>query len=149
MRDAYCGKYTRTTYAIRYDSPLRMRGVEPPRPEGHRHLKPARLPIPPHPQGSPFCVLFAGWGPTDTSINGFRRLVNNFIELCPVRDSVLRHRKVSPRESPTGFALLKQPAAGRRPTCASQSSTNLSAGVEDNLFVPLVLNITKFTKTRS
>ena len=28
---------------------MRMRGLEPPRPEGHRHLKPARLPIPPHP----------------------------------------------------------------------------------------------------
>ena len=28
-----------------------MRGFEPPRPEGHRHLKPARLPVPPHPQG--------------------------------------------------------------------------------------------------
>ena len=27
-----------------------MRGVEPPRAEAHRHLKPARLPIPPHPQ---------------------------------------------------------------------------------------------------
>lgn len=29
---------------------MRMRGLEPPRPEGHRHLKPARLPIPPHPR---------------------------------------------------------------------------------------------------
>ena len=76
--------------AIRYDSPMRMRGVEPPRPEGHRHLKPARLPIPPHPQGFQFCVLSARWGPTNTSINGFRHLVNNFIELCPVRDFVLR-----------------------------------------------------------
>ena len=27
-----------------------MRGVEPPRAEAHRHLKPARLPIPPHPR---------------------------------------------------------------------------------------------------
>ena len=27
-----------------------MRGVEPPRANAHRHLKPARLPIPPHPQ---------------------------------------------------------------------------------------------------
>ena len=29
---------------------MRMRGFEPPRPKGHRHLKPARLPVPPHPQ---------------------------------------------------------------------------------------------------
>ena len=29
---------------------MRMRGVEPPRAEAHRHLKPARLPIPPHPR---------------------------------------------------------------------------------------------------
>ncbi len=29
---------------------LRMRGVEPPRAEAHRHLKPARLPVPPHPR---------------------------------------------------------------------------------------------------
>ncbi len=117
---------------------MRMRGVEPPRPEGHRHLKPARLPIPPHPQGFQFCkpqrlpspdgaagVLSARWSLTNTSLNGFRHLVNNFIELCPVRDSVLRRRKVSPREFLTGFALLKQSAAGRLPTCASQSSTNL------------------------
>jgi hypothetical protein len=27
-----------------------MRGVEPPRAEAHRHLKPARLPVPPHPR---------------------------------------------------------------------------------------------------
>ena len=126
---------------------MRMRGVEPPRPEGHRHLKPARLPIPPHPQGFPFCVLFAGWGPTNTSINGFRRLVNNFIELCPVRDFVLgprglRRRKVSPRESLTGFALIKQHCVP--PTCASRSSTNLFGGVENNLFASF---ITKFTKT--
>ncbi len=26
---------------------VREGGLEPPRPEGHRHLKPARLPIPP------------------------------------------------------------------------------------------------------
>ena len=31
---------------------MRLRGVEPPRPEGHRHLKPARLPVPPQPRGS-------------------------------------------------------------------------------------------------
>jgi EAL domain-containing protein (putative c-di-GMP-specific phosphodiesterase class I) len=30
--------------------PMRLRGVEPPRPEGHRHLKPARLPVPPQPR---------------------------------------------------------------------------------------------------
>jgi hypothetical protein len=29
---------------------MRMRGVEPPRAKAHRHLKPARLPIPPHPR---------------------------------------------------------------------------------------------------
>ncbi len=29
---------------------MRLRGVEPPRPEGHRHLKPARLPVPPQPR---------------------------------------------------------------------------------------------------
>ena len=29
---------------------MRMRGVEPPRANAHRHLKPARLPIPPHPR---------------------------------------------------------------------------------------------------
>ena len=27
-----------------------MRGVEPPPPYGDRHLKPARLPVPPHPR---------------------------------------------------------------------------------------------------
>jgi hypothetical protein len=32
---------------------LRMRGIEPPRGCPHRHLKPARLPIPPHPLGMP------------------------------------------------------------------------------------------------
>jgi hypothetical protein len=31
---------------------MRLRGLEPPRPEGHRHLKPARLPIPPQPRAS-------------------------------------------------------------------------------------------------
>jgi hypothetical protein len=31
--------------------PMRLRGLEPPRPEEHRHLKPARLPIPPQPRG--------------------------------------------------------------------------------------------------
>ncbi len=39
-----------------------MRGVEPPRAEAHRHLKPARLPIPPHPQWFPFCNLFCKVG---------------------------------------------------------------------------------------
>ena len=34
--------------------PLRMRGFEPPRPKGHRHLKPARLPVPPHPRKNKF-----------------------------------------------------------------------------------------------
>ncbi len=29
---------------------MRLRGLEPPRPEEHRHLKPARLPIPPQPR---------------------------------------------------------------------------------------------------
>ena len=36
-----------------------MRGVEPPRAEAHRHLKPARLPIPPHPR---FCVIIRDYG---------------------------------------------------------------------------------------
>ena len=38
---------------LRGAAAMRMRGLEPPRPEGHRHLKPARLPIPPHPRGRP------------------------------------------------------------------------------------------------
>ncbi len=47
-----------------------MRGIEPPRGCPHRHLKPARLPIPPHPRrydilayrlewSSAFCVFMA------------------------------------------------------------------------------------------
>jgi hypothetical protein len=31
-------------------NPMRMRGLEPPRGCPHRHLRPARLPIPPHPR---------------------------------------------------------------------------------------------------
>ena len=31
-------------------SRVRLRGLEPPRPEGHGHLKPGRLPIPPQPR---------------------------------------------------------------------------------------------------
>src|SRR5713101_557009 len=31
---------------------MRMRGLEPPRPEGHTDLNRARLPIPPHPPGA-------------------------------------------------------------------------------------------------
>ena len=31
---------------------VRMRGLEPPRPEGHTDLNRARLPIPPHPRQS-------------------------------------------------------------------------------------------------
>ena len=34
-------------------SSMRMRGLEPPRPEGHTDLNRARLPIPPHPRGTP------------------------------------------------------------------------------------------------
>ena len=37
---------------------MRMRGVEPPRAEAHRHLKPARLPIPPHPQLPAIVAIF-------------------------------------------------------------------------------------------
>ena len=29
---------------------VRVKGFEPPRSDLHRHLKPARLPVPPHPQ---------------------------------------------------------------------------------------------------
>src|SRR4051812_42641413 len=32
---------------------MRAEGLEPPRAEAHRHLKPARLPIPPRPRGAP------------------------------------------------------------------------------------------------
>ena len=60
---------------------MRMRGVEPPRAEAHRHLKPARLPIPPHPQGlaSPPSRGQALQGPTDISINVSGLFVKNFM----------------------------------------------------------------------
>jgi hypothetical protein len=32
-------------FGLNIDQVVRMRGLEPPRPEGHRHLKPARLPF--------------------------------------------------------------------------------------------------------
>lgn len=37
-------------YILSFIQLMRMRGFEPPRPKGHRHLKPARLPVPPHPR---------------------------------------------------------------------------------------------------
>ena len=38
--------------AARLRHTVRMRGLEPPRPEGHTDLNRARLPIPPHPRGA-------------------------------------------------------------------------------------------------
>ncbi len=64
---------------------MRMRGVEPPRAEAHRHLKPARLPIPPHPQG----FLFAHFPDNNvlgvTNINDPCRFVKDF-NINPVRN---------------------------------------------------------------
>ena len=42
----------------RRHSAMRMRGLEPPRPEGHTDLNRARLPIPPHPRGRQCSHLF-------------------------------------------------------------------------------------------
>jgi hypothetical protein len=39
---------------------MRMRGIEPPRGCPHRHLKPARLPIPPHPRQTFYINDFNG-----------------------------------------------------------------------------------------
>jgi hypothetical protein len=57
---------------------MRMRGVEPPRAEAHRHLKPARLPIPPHPQGFLFAHFPDNNVQGDININYSRRFVKNF-----------------------------------------------------------------------
>ena len=38
--------------AAQWGEAMRMRGLEPPRPEGHTDLNRARLPIPPHPRGA-------------------------------------------------------------------------------------------------
>jgi hypothetical protein len=64
---------------------MRMRGVEPPRAEAHRHLKPARLPIPPHPQGFLFAHFPVNNVPGDTNINDSCRFVKDF-HLNPVRN---------------------------------------------------------------
>jgi hypothetical protein len=64
---------------------MRMRGVEPPLPKGNRHLKPARLPIPPHPQvlsARPFDKLGAAFvqisASFNTNINSFLHFVKDF-----------------------------------------------------------------------
>ena len=57
---------------------MRMRGVEPPRAEAHRHLKPARLPIPPHPQGFLFAHFSDNNVQSDTNINDYCRFVKDF-----------------------------------------------------------------------
>ena len=66
---------------------MRMRGVEPPRAEAHRHLKPARLPIPPHPQSFLFGHFPDNNVPSDTNINDSFRFVKNF-SVNPVRNSI-------------------------------------------------------------
>ncbi len=38
---------------------MRMRGVEPPRAKARRHLKPVRLPVPPHPLNEPIITVFS------------------------------------------------------------------------------------------
>ena len=45
---------------------MRMRGLEPPRPEGHGDLNAARLPIPPHPRADGPIYLSAAQGPFPT-----------------------------------------------------------------------------------
>jgi hypothetical protein len=37
---------------------MRMRGVEPPRAKARRHLKPVRLPVPPHPLDKAIITVF-------------------------------------------------------------------------------------------
>jgi hypothetical protein len=86
---------------------MRMRGVEPPRAEAHRHLKPARLPIPPHPQG----LLFAHFPDNnvqgDNNINDYRRFVKNFninlfrnyFALLKTWTVILRRKKACPERS--------------------------------------------------
>ena len=75
---------------------MRMRGVEPPRAEAHRHLKPARLPIPPHPQR----FLFAHFPDDnvlgDTSINDSCRLVKDF-NTKTIRNSLTAPADYEPR----------------------------------------------------
>jgi hypothetical protein len=76
---------------------MRMRGVEPPRAEAHRHLKPARLPIPPHPQGFLFTHFPDNNFPSDTNNNGSFRFVKNF-SVNPVRNSMTGKKYDTKRE---------------------------------------------------
>ena len=76
---------------------MRMRGVEPPRAEAHRHLKPARLPIPPHPQGFLFGHFPDNNVPSDTNINDSFRFVKNF-SVNPLRNSITGKKYDTKRE---------------------------------------------------
>ena len=76
---------------------MRMRGVEPPRAEAHRHLKPARLPIPPHPQGFLFAHFPDNNVPGDTNINYSCRFVKGF-SVNPVRNSITGKKYDTKRE---------------------------------------------------
>ncbi len=84
---------------------MRMRGVEPPRAEAHRHLKPARLPIPPHPQGFLFAHFPDNNCPGDTNINDSFRFVKNFSGLCKTNETKnLQKRQIlSARPPPNKF----------------------------------------------
>ena len=84
-----------------------MRGVEPPRAEAHRHLKPARLPIPPHPQGFLFGHFPDNNVPGDTNINDSFRFVKNF-SVNPLRNS-MTGKKYDTKKTRGGTSLRGKP----------------------------------------
>jgi hypothetical protein len=57
---------------------MRMRGVEPPRAKAHRHLKPARLPIPPHPQHFSLNTVSQNRVSIKSNISSFLHFVKDF-----------------------------------------------------------------------
>ena len=86
---------------------MRMRGVEPPRAEAHRHLKPARLPIPPHPQGFLFAHFPDNNVPGDTNINDSCRFVKGF-SVNPVRNSITGKKYDTKREKILMWEIFKK-----------------------------------------
>src|SRR5829696_5406646 len=74
------------------DLMVRMRGLEPPRCHHHRLLRPARLPVPPHPQNAGEVIMRMH---LEGVKNAYRRVVSYFLcvslrSSAPLRLSALR-----------------------------------------------------------